>query len=95
MKHNYLTGKSLIIGVPSILLLFGIYIFINFDDIYFNYNPKQDTFSKLESIRDEKKAKVTYYLDQQKAKGLLTYQNNDIKNCFTKLHRLYKKQKYY
>ena len=94
MKHNYLTGKSLIIGVPSILLIFGIYIFINFDDIYFNYDPKQATFSKLESIRDEKKAKVTHYLDQQKAKGLLTYQNNDIKNYFTKLHRLYKKQKY-
>jgi len=94
MKRNYFTSKKLIIGVPSILLIFGIYLFINFDDIYFNYNPKKATFSKLESIRDEKKAKVTHYLDQQKAKGVQTCKNKDIKSYFTKLHRLYKNQRY-
>ncbi len=94
MKRNYFTRKKLIIGVPSILLIFGVYLFINFNDIYFNYNPKKATFSKLESIRDEKKAKVTHYLDQQKAKGVQICQNNDIKNYFTKLHRLYRNQRY-
>jgi len=94
MKRNYFTSKKLIIGVPSILLIFGVYMFINFDDIYFNYNPKKATFSKLESIRDEKKAKVTHYLDQQKAKGVQICENNDIKNYFTKLHRLYRNQRY-
>ena len=60
MKRNYFTWKKLIIGVPSILLIFAVYLYINFDDIYFNYNPKRATFSKLESIRDEKKTKVKF-----------------------------------
>ena len=94
MKRNYFTWKKLIIGVPSISLIFATYLFINFDDIYFNYNPKKATFSKLESIRDEKKSKVTHYLDQQKAKGVQACQNKDIKDYFTKLHRLYRNQRY-
>ena len=94
MKRNYFTWKKLIIGVPSILLIFAVYLYINFDDIYFNYNPKRATFSKLESIRDEKKTKVTHYLDQQKAKGVQACQNKDIKDYFTKLHRLYRNQRY-
>ncbi len=94
MKHNILNRKTLIFSVPFILLIFAVYLFFNFDDIYFNYNPKKATFSKLEKIRNEKKAKVTHYLDQQKARGAQTCQNNDIKNYFTKLHRLYKNQRY-
>ena len=87
MKRNSLARKTLIIGVPSILVIFAVYLFFNFDDIFFHYNPKKATFSKLESIRNEKKAKVTHYLDQQKARGVEACQNNDIKNYFTKLHR--------
>ena len=94
LNHNFLNRNTLIIGVSSVLLIFAVYLYFNFDDIYFNYNPKKATFSKLESIRDEKKAKVTHYLDQQKARGVQTCQNNDIKNYFTKLHRLYKNQRY-
>lgn len=94
MKRNSLARKTLIIGVPSVLVIFAVYLFLNFDDICFHYNPKKATFSKLESIRNEKKAKVTHYLDQQKARGVEACQNNDIKNYFTKLHRLYKNQRY-
>ncbi len=94
MKRNYFTRKKLVIGVPSFLLILAVYLSINFNDIYFNYNPKKATFSKLESIRDEKKDKVTNYLDRQKAKGVQTCQNRDIKNYFTKLHRLYENQRY-
>lgn len=94
MKRNSLARKTLIIGVPSVLVIFAVYLFFNFDDIFFHYNPKKATFSKLESIRNEKKAKVTHYLDQQKARGVEACQNNDIKNYFTKLHRLYKNQRY-
>jgi len=94
MKHNYLTNKKLIIGVTSILIIFAVYLFFNLDDIYFNHNPKKATFSKLESIRNEKKAKVKHYLDQQKARGVEACQNNDIKNYFKKFHRLYKNQRY-
>lgn len=94
LKHNFLNWKTLIIGVSSVLLLFAVYLFFNFDDIYFNYNPKKATFSKLEKIRNEKKAKVIHYLDQQKERGVQACQNNDIKNYFTKLHRLYKNQRY-
>ena len=94
MKRNCLARKILIIGVPSVLVIFAVYLFYNFDDIRFHYNPKKATFSKLESIRNEKKAKVTHYLDQQKARGVEACQNNDIKNYFTKLHHLYKNQRY-
>ena len=94
LKYKFLSRKVLIIGVPSVLLLFAVYLFFNFDDIYFKYNPKKATFSKLESIRNEKKAKVTHYLDQQKARGMQTCQNNDIKNYFKKLHYLYKNRGY-
>ncbi len=37
---------------------------------------------------------MTHYLDQQKARGVEACQNNDIKNYFTKLHYLYKNQRY-
>jgi len=93
-KIYFVSRKILIIGVPAVLLIFAIYLFFNFDDIYFNYNPKKATFSKLEKIRNEKKNKVTHYLDQQKAKGVQTCQNNDIKNYFKDLHYLYKNQGY-
>ncbi len=93
-KHNFLSRKTLIIGVPSVLLIFAVYLFFNFDDIYFKYNPKKATFSKLERIRKEKKAKVTHYLDQQKARGVQMCQNNDINKYFKKLHHLYKNQGY-
>ncbi len=94
LKRNYFTGKVLLIGVPSVLLILVIYLFCNFDDIYFKYNPKRATFSKLERIRNEKKAKVTHYLDQQKVRGVQTCQNDDIKSSFKKLHYLYKNKKY-
>jgi len=94
LNRNYFTWKTLIIGVSSVLFIFAIYLFLNFDDIYFNYNPKKATFSKLESIRNEKKAKVTHYLDQQKARGVQMCQNNDVKNYFKKLHYLYRNQGY-
>ncbi|MFV1976603.1 MAG: hypothetical protein ACC651_12710, partial [Candidatus Scalindua sp.] len=70
LNSNYFTWKTLIIGVFSVLFIFAIYLFFNFDDIYFYCNPKKATFSKLEKIRKEKKAKVTHYLDQQKARGV-------------------------
>jgi len=89
-----MTRKTLIIGGPLVLLIFALYLFFNFDDIYFDYNPKKATFSKLEKIRNEKKAKVTHYLDRQKAKGMQTCQNNDIKNYFKKLHYLYENEGY-
>ena len=84
LKCKFMTRKTLIIGVPLVLFIFALYLFFNFDDIYFDYNPKKATFSKLEKIRKEKKAKVTHYLDRQKAKGMQTCQNNDIKNYFKK-----------
>ena len=93
-KDNFFSRRILIIGIPSVLLIFAVYLFFNFDDIYFNYNPKKATFSKLEKIRKEKKAKVTHYLDQQKARGVQTCQNNDINDYFKKLHYLYKNQGY-
>ncbi len=80
MKRNYFVRNKFIIGVPSVLLILSVYLFINFDNIYFNYNPKKATFSKLESARDEKKSKVTQYLDQQKERGIQSCQNNDIKD---------------
>ncbi len=94
MNRNYFSRNKLIIGVSSILLIFVVYLFLNYDDIYFNYYPKKATFSKLENIRGEKKVKVTHYLDQQKEKGVQTCQNKDIKNYFTKLHSLYMNQRY-
>ena len=93
-KHNFLSRKILIISVSSVLLIFAVYLFFNFEDIYFNYNPKKATFLKLEKIRKEKKAKVTHYLDQQKARGVQTCQNNEIKDYFRKLHYLYKSRGY-
>ena len=66
MNRKYFSSKILIIYVPSVLFVFAIYMFFNFDDIYFDYNPKKATFLKLESIRDEKKAKITHYLDSRK-----------------------------
>ena len=94
LKNSFISRRVLITGVSSALLIFVIYISFNFDDIYFNHNPKKATFSKLEKIRKEKKAKVTHYLDQQKAKGLQTCQNKDISDYFKKLHYLYKNQRY-
>ncbi len=94
MKRNYFVRNKFIIGVPSVLLILSVYLFINFDNIYFNYNPKKATFSKLESARDEKKSKVTQYLDQQKEKGIQACQNNDIKDYFTRLHCLYRNKRY-
>ncbi len=94
LKRKFITRKTLIIGVPLMLFIFALYLFINFDDIYFNYNPKKATFSKLERIRNQKKAKVTHYLERQKAKGVQTCQNNDINNYFKKLHYLYRNKGY-
>ena len=89
LTYTFLSRKPLIIGLLSVLIIIAIYLFFNFDDIYFKYNPKKATFSKLESIRNEKKAKVTHYLDQQKARGVQMCQNNDVKDYFQKLHYLY------
>lgn len=93
-KYNFLSRKILSISVSSVLLIFAVYLSFNFDDLYFNYNPKKATFLKLEKIRKEKKEKVTHYLDQQKARGVQTCQNNDINDYFKKLHYLYKNQGY-
>ncbi len=94
LTYTFLSRKILIIGLPSVLIIIAIYLYFNFDDIYFNYNPKKATFSKLEKIRKEKKAKVTHYLDQQKARGVQTCQNNDVKDYFQKLHYLYRNNGY-
>ena len=94
LNHNFFNRKILIIGVSSLFFIFAVYLCFNFDDIYFNYNPKKATFSKLESIRNIKKTKVAHYLEQQKARGVQTCQNNDIKNYFQKLHYLYRNQGY-
>ncbi len=32
MKRNYFTRNKFIIGVPSILLILSVYLFINFDN---------------------------------------------------------------
>ncbi len=80
LKHKYFTKKKLIAGVPLILFGVAVYLFLNFDDIYFNYSPKKATFSKLEKIRQSKKAKVTRYLDKQKEMGKKASCNNDINN---------------
>ena len=55
LKNSFISRRVLITGVSSALLIFVIYISFNFDDIYFNHNPKKATFSKLEKIRKEKK----------------------------------------
>ncbi len=94
LTYTFLSRKTLIIGLPSVLIIIAIYLFFNFDDIYFKYNPKKATFSKLESVRNEKKAKVTHYLDQQKARGVQTCQNNDVTDYFQKLHYLYRNNGY-
>ncbi len=94
MKSNFLKRKRWSIGTLSVLLIFVVYLLFNYDHIYFKYNPKRATFAKLESIRDEKKAKVTDYLDQQKARGVQTCQNNDVKNYFKKLHYLFENHGY-
>ena len=46
LKCKFMTRKTLIIGVPLVLLIFALYLFFNFDDIYFDYNPKKATLKK-------------------------------------------------
>ena len=94
LKHEHFTRKNLIIGVSLILFGVAVYLFFNFNDIYFNYSPKKATFSKLEKIRQSKKAKVTRYLEKQKEMGEKASHNDDINNYFRKLHYLYKKHAY-
>jgi hypothetical protein len=94
MKHISFTKKTLFIGVPSVLSMIALYLFFNLEDIYFKYNPKYAIFSRLGRIRKEKKARVTHYLDQQKALGEKVSHNDKIINYFKKLHYLYKKNAY-
>ncbi|MHC4270004.1 MAG: cache domain-containing protein, partial [Planctomycetota bacterium] len=86
--------KTLIIGASLTLFGVAVYLLFNFNDIYFNYSPKEATFSKLEKIRKSKKAKVTRYLDHQKMRGEKVSHNNEINNYFKELHYLYKKNAY-
>lgn len=94
MENIFFTKMTLFIGVPLTMSIIAIYLFFNFDDIYFHYNPTKATFSKLERIRKEKKSKVIHYLDQQKSAGEKASQNDTIINYFKKLHYLYKKNAY-
>ena len=94
MKHIFFTKRTLLIGVPLVLSIITLYSFFYYDDIYFKYNPKKATFSKLERIRKEKKAKVTRYLDQQKTNGEKVSHNDQILDYFKKLYYLYKNNAY-
>ncbi|GAX59350.1 methyl-accepting chemotaxis protein [Candidatus Scalindua japonica] len=94
MDSNFSYWRMVIIGVLSLLLIVAISFFFYFEHIYFNYNPKEATFSKLENIRNKKKAKVIRYLDQQKERGIKVCQNSDIKDYFKKLLYLYSNHGY-
>jgi len=94
LKRSCFNKKRLTIGVSLTLFGVAVYLFCNFDNIYFNYSPKKATFSRLERIRKSKKAKVTRYLDKQKETGEKASHNNDMYNHFKKLHYLYKKHAY-
>ncbi len=94
MKHIFVTKRTLFIGVPLVLSIITLYSFFYYDDIYFKYNPKKATFSKLERIRKEKKAEVTRYLDQQKTKGEKVSHNDQILDYFKKLYYLHKNNPY-
>ena len=69
LKYEHFTRKNLIIGVSLILSGVAVFLFLNFNDIHFNYSPKKATFSKLEKIRQSKKAKVTRYLEKTERNG--------------------------
>lgn len=47
MRHNFFTKKTLCIGVPLVLSIIALYLFFNFDDIYFKYNPKKTVLAEL------------------------------------------------
>ena len=38
LKHEHFTRKNLIIGVSLILSGVAVFLFLNFNDIYFNYS---------------------------------------------------------
>lgn len=94
VSYRYFAGKILFIGVPAALFILAISLYLKGDDIYFKHSPKKATFSRLERVRNEKKAKVIRYLDQQKSIGERVSQNDEINTYFKKLYYLYKSNAY-
>ncbi len=88
------TKKRISLFILSTISILALYLFFHFDELYFNYNPKRATFSKLEKIRKKKKSKVMHYLDAQRETGEELAQNDNIVNLFKRLYYLYKSNSY-
>ncbi|MCP5002926.1 MAG: hypothetical protein GY941_03105 [Planctomycetes bacterium] len=91
---SFFTKKALYVFVPLALSILLFCMYFHFDDLYFGFNPKRATFSRLEKIRKEKKSQVLHYLETQRITGERASHNSHILDNFKKLYGLYKNNSY-